>query len=382
VSNSAFVTAFAAAVADGSFVRLVLAAPTEPGLEKVRARRVALAKGDVLQLVSRFGDRDRTRNVAIADAPDEVARQLDQFGGAHLYTTKEVVHLDRKSGRLRRGPPEHEAPPPTAHDHVKQRPVALDPRWLEALGLARTDGKPIRGMEDKLRQVVRFTEILDHWLPRSDVEGARFRAVDVGSGKGWLTFATWQVLRARGFAADVTGIELRPALAAKTEAVARSLGCDGLSFRAGAVAAADLTGAELVIALHACDTATDDALALGVEAAAGWMLVAPCCHREVRPQMAPPAVLHDVLRHGILRTREAEIATDALRASLLETAGYEARVFEFVTTEHTDKNLVIAAHRRGPPDPEAEVRTRALAGFYGITHQRLADRLGVRLDGS
>jgi hypothetical protein len=234
-------------------------------------------------------------------------------------------------------------------------------------------------MEPKLRQVARFTEILAPWLPRPDTPGQEIRAVDVGSGRGWLTFATWQTLAGLGWRPEVVGVELRPALAAKTEGIARALGCDGLSFRAGEVAAADLTGVDVVIALHACDTATDDALALGVEAGAGWMLVAPCCHRELRPQLAPPEVMRGVLRHGILRTREAEIATDALRAALLEARGYDARVFEFVSTEHTDKNLVIAASRRAATDPEAEERARSLAAFYGVDRQRLADRLGLSL---
>ena len=376
------VEALRAALDSGTFVLLVLAAPDDPEIRTVRARRVTLARGEMLQLVFRHADRDRTRNVPIADGVQAIEELLPAFGAAHLYTTGEVVHAERTADgkvRVRRGPPEHAAPPPVAHDRPKRRPVELDPRWLAALGVTRADGRPVKGMEAKLRQVARFTEILVPWLPRPETTGEAFRTVDVGSGRGWLTFAAWQTLASLGWRPAVTGVELRPTLAAKTERIARELGCEGLSFRAGEVAGADLRGADLVIALHACDTATDDALALGVEAGAGWILVAPCCHRELRPQMKPPEVLHGILRHGILRTREAEIATDALRAALLEAAGYEARVFEFVSTEHTDKNLVIAASRRGAADPAAAERAQSLAAFYGITHQRLADRLGVSL---
>jgi hypothetical protein len=137
-----------------------------------------------------------------------------------------------------------------------------------------------------------------------------------------------------------------------------------------------------VIALHACDTATDDALAAGIGAGARWLLAAPCCHKELRPQLRSEP-LAPVLQHGILRTREAEIATDALRAAVLEARGYSARVFEFVSTEHTDKNLMIAAVRRDgaspDPDPAAGEAVRSLAAFYGVERQRLADRLGVPL---
>jgi len=381
-SAKPLVDALRAALDRGTFVMLVLAAPDDPEIRTVRARRVTLARGAMLQLVFRHADRDRTRNVPLADGVAAVEELLPGFGSAHLYTTDEVMHAERKADgnvRVRRGPPEHAAAPPDSHDRAKRRPLDLDPRWLAALGVTRADGRPVKGMEAKLRQVARFTEILVPWLPRPETSGEVFRAVDVGSGRGWLTFATWQTLATLGWRPDVTGVELRPALAAKTERIARELGCEGLSFRPGEVELADLQGADLVIALHACDTATDDALALGVEAGAGWILVAPCCHREVRPQMKPPEVLHGVLRHGILRTREAEIATDALRASLLEVAGYEARVFEFVSTEHTDKNLVIAARRHATADPAAADRARSLAAFYGITSQRLADRLGVSL---
>jgi SAM-dependent methyltransferase len=234
-------------------------------------------------------------------------------------------------------------------------------------------------MEGKHRQILRFVEVLDHLL--GDAERAPgLRVVDLGCGKGYLTFATWQYLRDRGWPdAQVTGIELRPELAAKTERIARSLGCEGLSFRAGSIADAQVD-ADVIIALHACDTATDDALALGVERSARLLLVAPCCHKEVRPQLRAPPALSPVLKHGILRTREAEIATDALRAALLEARGYDARVFEFVSTEHTDKNLMITAVRRPAPVEGADARVRELAAFYGIRAQRLAGRLGIALE--
>jgi SAM-dependent methyltransferase len=206
------------------------------------------------------------------------------------------------------------------------------------------------------------------------------RWVDVGCGSGALTFATWEYLRHSGFgAAEVVGVELRPALAEKAERIARQLGCEGLSFVAGEASAVELGAVDGVVALHACDTATDEALARGVLGGARWLLVAPCCHRELRPQLTGPPALAPALRHGILRTREAEIATDALRAAVLEARGFEARVFEFVSSEHTDKNLMIAATRRGEPQPGASDAVRELARHYGVTRQRLAERLGVGL---
>lgn len=112
------------------------------------------------------------------------------------------------------------------------------------------------------------------------------------------------------------------------------------------------------------------------------MLVSPCCHQEVRPQLKAPPVLERVLVHGIFRERQAEFVTDALRALLLETQGYETRVFEFISPEHTAKNLMIAAIKRRTPanDDEARLAAQGLAAFYGVTQQRLAERLGIPLD--
>jgi len=154
-----------------------------------------------------------------------------------------------------------------------------------------------------------------------------------------------------------------------------------LRFRQGAIADMPPVRSDILMALHACDTATDDAIACGVQSNAALILVAPCCHKELRPALRPPPALAAALQHGIMRERQAEFVTDALRAGLLEWAGYETRVFEFVATEHTAKNLMIAAvKKRLPPDiHSAARRVRELAAFYGIERQALAARLGFDL---
>jgi hypothetical protein len=197
-------------------------------------------------------------------------------------------------------------------------------------------------------------------------------------GKGYLTFAVSALLGER---ARVRGIEARPELVALTNAAAAAAGwSDRLAFAAGTIEAAAVSGADLLIALHACDTATDDALAKGIAAGAKLLIVSPCCQKELRPQLTPPPVLADALAHGILQERQAEFVTDALRAALLEWAGYRTRVFEFISTEHTAKNLMIAAIRtHAPGDPGRAERLRAFAAFYGIRRQSLARQLGFDL---
>ncbi len=365
----------------GTLVRVSLGAPA-PGVAapKVLARPVTLKGGDRLQVVTRHPTRDVTQNYTWVDGLAELAARVpEHYRSIHISTTERTTALTWTGDRMRRvdGPPVATEPADTRHDRAPQRAVPPDHRWIDALG-----GGGKSGTVEKKRQIDHFVEVLHQWLGgASRPEGGFTRWLDVGSGSGAMTFALWHYLRTTGFsAAEVVGIELRPELAARTERVARSLGCDGLSFVAGTVEAAPAGPVDGVIALHACDVATDDALAAGVAAGARLLMVAPCCHKELRGALAPPAPLDTILRHGILKTREADLVTDALRAAALEAAGYDARVFEFVSSEHTDKNLMITGARRAAPADGAAERLTALATFYGVRHQRLADRLGLSLE--
>jgi SAM-dependent methyltransferase len=205
--------------------------------------------------------------------------------------------------------------------------------------------------------------------------------VDVGSGKGYLTFAVYDYFnRTAGVRASVTGVEARPELVALCNEAARDAGFDRLGFRTGFVQELELPRTDFLIALHACDTATDEAIHKGVAAGAAVIVTAPCCHKEIRPQIKPPESLRALLRHGHLLEREAELVTDSLRALLLEAAGYRVKVFEFVSNEHTRKNTMIAAVRRGGAGRGAEAlrEFESLKSFYGIESQRLECLLSPR----
>jgi SAM-dependent methyltransferase len=208
------------------------------------------------------------------------------------------------------------------------------------------------------------------------------RIADMGCGKGYLTFALAAHLGGR---AEVTGIEFRPELVKLCNNLARDHQlAPHLRFVAGDIASTPLDRLDVLVALHACDTATDDALAKGLAAGARLLVVAPCCQKELRAQLSAPAVLADALRHGIFQERQAEFVTDALRALLLEWAGYKTKVFEFIATEHTAKNLMLTAIKTGRPRGSAPAlagRIRAFAAFYGIRQQGLATHLGFELAG-
>ena len=383
------------AVAAKRFVKLTLGGPAgkQSELQNVYVRPVALQEGPRLQLVYRSATQDVTKNVTTEEGVARVAALLEtDFRNGHLFATDENVTIEQRQTRSPLLKVERVAnvkPPVVAHDRVKQRPVEpkLAP-WLHGLGVTDSQGAVCKGMEAKFRQINRFVEILqglvsDAGLAAPGVDGKprALRMVDMGCGKGYLTFAAYDWLRGHGWpAADVLGLEARSELVDLTSRLAAAHGLAGLRFRQGTIADAEVGPLDALVALHACDTATDDAIARGIKAGAALIVVAPCCHKELRPLLRPPPGLAGALKHGILLERYAEFVTDALRAALLEWAGYESRVFEFVSAEHTARNLMIAAIKRRPSgDPAAAARVRELAALHSIRRQRLAQALGFEL---
>ncbi len=387
-SSEKFLTHLRAAIGDGTLTRLTLGAHrgADPTLRRLVVRPVALQAGPRFAFVWSHTTRDITKNHTADEAVALLTGLVGtDFATANLATTTVTVQFEQRPGRPGRihvGPaPEETAA--SAHDRTKKRSVETGSAWLRGLGVTADDGKVRKGMEAKFRQVHRFVELLGPLIAEAPLPADRpWTLVDMGCGKGYLTFAAHEHLaRAAAGPARVLGIEARADLVGLCNRVARETGADGLSFVAGTIAGAAVEQADILVALHACDTATDDALAKGIAAGAALLVVAPCCHREVRPQLVAPDVLEDALRHGILRERQAEFATDALRAALLGWAGYSTRVFEFISPEHTGKNLMISAVKRTRPadTTEAARKVRALAAFYGIRHQTLAARLGFDL---
>jgi hypothetical protein len=196
----------------------------------------------------------------------------------------------------------------------------------------------------------------------------------MGCGKGYLTFGAWHLFRrVWGQPLRVIGVEARPELVATTNRLARQINADGLEFVSGTIESARLPQVDALIALHACNTATDDAIRRGIERDARLIVVAPCCHKELRPQLGRPEPLAPLLRHGIMEERLAEWLTDGLRSLFLEWAGYRTKVMEFIASEHTPKNLMLAAIREREPftDEAARKRVEALKTFFGIQHHAL-----------
>jgi hypothetical protein len=379
-----FIDLLRTSVRDGTFVKLTLGKHrgADATLRNLFVRPVMLKAGPHLTFVWRHLTRDITKN----HRSDEALAQIESLLGpdfldAHLFTPLQTVQLECSPDGVARLSTKTaaEAPPPAgSHDRAKNRPLPANTDWLRALGITNDQGRPREGMAAKYRQIQKFVEILGALAAEAGFDdGRELRIADMGSGKGYLTFATAAYFAPR---AEVTGIEARADLVTLCNEAAAASGLRHLLFKTGHINATPTGPLDVLIALHACDTATDDALAQGISSGASLLVVSPCCQKELRPQLTAPAVLAEALRHGIFQERQAEFVTDALRAQLLEWAGYRTKVFEFVSTEHTAKNLLIAAIKTHTPGDEQRARRlREFAAFYGIRTQRLAVHLGCPL---
>ncbi len=392
-SADAFIARLEGALAGASFAKLVLAKPRAlnsnsassfasdfaSDLMRVTVRAVALKGHPQLSFVHTHKTRDITKNTNLADGLVRVRTLIDStFDHAHLFTaTEEIQLLTSKKGKrtLLRGKANHTAMPPAAHDREKHRFLDLDRPFLGALGVTDEAHRLVPAMARKWKQINKFVEVLDHALDATTLKrAARLDVVDFGSGKGYLTFAMHDYLRGTlGLPATVTGVELRPDMVALCNASVQRLALDGLRFDEGDVRTVVPASIDIMIALHACDTATDFAIHTGVRAGAQIIMCSPCCHKELRPQLLSPHPLRPILKHGVHLGQQAEMLTDGLRAMLLDAVGYDTQVFEFVALEHTNKNKMILAVRRpdARPADQAWQQIDEIKGFYGIRDQCL-----------
>jgi hypothetical protein len=365
----------------------------EPRFRRVELRYVDLKAGRHLQLTAYDETQAHTSNHAVGDAArDAVDDLLDEpFGNWHVETTTEAVQLrvTRKGDALvhtsaRTAPAEVDR----GHDRDKERLLPEDDPLFRALGLADADGRLKPSRRDKYRQVEEFLRLLDTAVAEAIDKGqlrrptteAPLRVVDLGCGNAYLTFAAERFLAGvRGLPVHLVGVDVKEQSREHNEKVAGELGLDA-TFVVGSIGGVTLDEPpEVVLALHACDTATDEALARAVEWQASLVLAAPCCHHDVAAQLrkAPtPAPYAMLTRHGILRERLADTLTDALRATLMRLQGYRVDVVQFVESKHTPRNTLLRATRTGAPVKGGSLRREYddLVAAWGI-HPKLAELL-------
>jgi len=252
-----------------------------------------------------------------------------------------------------------------AHDKKKERLLdAADP-FLREVGISDASGQIKPSKSDKYRQVEEFLRLLAPTLT-SAIEAGQIdkpststplTIVDLGCGHAYLTFAAHQYLRSIGMNVKVIGIDVRTASRDRNNEIAKKLGItSSIEFRAEEIADTTLVQADVAIALHACDTATDDAIAWAVKAEAKLMMIAPCCHHDIQSQLSEsPEPWSLITRHGMMRERLADLLTDSLRMQILKLRGYRVEAIEFIGGEHTPRNLMIRAVKTGAPVEAIEV---------------------------
>ncbi len=340
-----------------------------PRWRRVELRYVDLKAGRRLQITRYDATQAHTGNHELGAAAGEAVAELlaEPFGNWHVETATHS-HQARvtKRGELLLHSAQRAVPlqASRAHDRDRERLIPADDPVLTALGISGRDGRVKPSRQAKHRQVEEFCRLLDAALAdalesgrvRRPSEADPLRIVDLGCGNAYLTFAAHRLLAGvRGLPVRLIGVDVKEQSRRHNEAVAAELGADA-RFVVGTIAQADLTealggaGPDVVLALHACDTATDEALARAVDWRAPLILAAPCCHHDIAAQLRAgptPAPYRMLIRDGILRERFADTLTDALRAELLRERGYRVDVVEFVDSAHTPRNTLLRAVRVG-----------------------------------
>ena len=384
-----FVSSLQQSLTDDTFVTLSLGnyKGAEEHLEKVYIKRALIKKEVKLSFTYRYKTRDIVKNFLQDEGVANVQTLLSEgFRAATLFTTVfDMVfeNLHDKKITIRKNPPTKTATPTLEHDKNKQRLIAAKNKtYLTELGITDKEGNVFKSAQDKYRQINHYIEILSSLI--KDIPAEQLKKVtDMGSGKGYLTFALYDYLtNVLHLQPEVIGVEFRRDLVALCNKIAQDSKFDKLHFAEGTIEQYE-SETNILIALHACDTATDDAIYKGITAGADLIVVAPCCHKQIRREIEQHKVHNDVdflTRHGILLERQAEMVTDGIRAMILEYFGYKTKVFEFISDAHTPKNVMITGIKNKQQSPKNEAllqKIKNAKAYFGIGYHHLEKMMGI-----
>jgi len=372
-----FLSLLDTSLSQNAFIKLVLAkyVGAEAELQRIIIKLTTIKELPHLSFVYRYKTRDITKNFPLPEGVEVIAGLLpESFKNAHLLSLTDEVQLEySKKGKstlfTSKAQQQREAPS-VEHDREKKRFLELNRPFLTDLGVTNKQHELIPSMSRKWKQINKFIEVFSHALSTSPLAlDQPIKVADFGSGKGYLTFAIHDYLRNTLHAeGHVTGVELREDMVTLCNNAAARLEHPGLVFQHGDVRTVAPSAIDVMIALHACDIATDYAIHMGIRSGASIIMCSPCCHKQIRLQIQSPTLLRPMLQYGLHMGQQAEMVTDSLRALFLEACGYETKVFEFISLEHTNKNKMILAVKRAEPlkQPELLTKIQELKAFYGI----------------
>ena len=354
-------------------------------LKNIHISIAKLKIGYRLNFVYRHDTQDITKNYEFSEGIDLIRKALEKdFYNADIYANTENINLiGYPDGKvlIKTGEPTMQPLTEFKHDNVKNRLIqTIDNVYLRELGVTNNGWEVRREMSDKFKQINRYIELLEPYFKELTVtDGCHI--VDMGSGKGYLTFGLYDYLvNYMKLNVRMTGVEFREDLINTCNAVAQKSGFANLSFVKGTIEKATIEHFDILIALHACNTATDEAIFRGITSDASLIVCAPCCHKQIRRAFNVSNELAPVMKYGILKERQAEIITDSLRAMYMEAFGYKTNVFEFIETEHTPKNVMIVGKKTSEIKVDKDQilnKIAAIKKMFGIKEHYLGSLLKV-----
>lgn len=356
----------------------------EKELKNIYVRKVKIKRADMLSFTYRYKTRDIIKNFPIAEGIALTGNFVsNDFKVATLFTTEKEVILEQGKKqlitlreRLLLKPIE----PSLSHNKEKKRIISSRGKsYLTELKLTDAEGNVFKNAQDKYKQINQYIEILSSLIKEFPADSIQ-KVVDMGSGKGYLTFALYDYLQQlHAGKIQVTGVEYREDLVLLCNKITEGAGFDLLNFAQGTIEDYIVPEIDLLIALHACDTATDDAIYKGIEAGAKLIVVAPCCHKQIRREMEKHKAKNDIsflTKHGIFMERQAEMVTDGIRALVLEYFGYKTKVFEFISDAHTPKNVLVVGIKTKDSGKknkeEILLKIKEAEAYFGIGYHHLA----------
>tara|TARA_B100000809_G_scaffold265985_1_gene326680 strand:+ start:21976 stop:23130 length:1155 start_codon:yes stop_codon:yes gene_type:complete len=360
-------------IAADEFVKITLSKPIRKndGLRNVYVRLILIQEELKMSFTYHYKTNDQVKNYGVTEGI-EVLQEflLSTFRTAVVFTLKEDLQVfvsKKKVISCKKGAPSFTSKPPVTHDQPKEKRAYMA-AYLRFLGITDAENNVIPKMADKFRQINKYLEIMEGLISNAKLP-KQVQIVDMGSGKGYLTFALYDYLVIqRKMEVTITGIELRKELVDYCNGIAEKCEFENLKFECKPIQEYADKKIDILIALHACDTATDDAITKGIVAKAGLIVCAPCCHKQVRQSLKGKEQENPILKYGIFKERQYEMVTDTIRALILEKRNYQTKIFEFVSNEHTRKNVLLVATKSNKEIDEKALnkKIKGIKDAYGI----------------
>ena len=370
----------------GTLVKMTLSKPANKHdeLRNVYVKPVLIKERRLFAFTYHYERRDEVKNYDATQMLD-ILREIipARFLNAVLFTVSEDVTLlvsSKGKAIIQTKKVQECREQNLEHDKQKARLINPANSWWYQLGLTTREGKITADMQHKFKQIYKYAEIVESLVKPMKFDGT-VHIADMGAGKGYLTFALYELLSQRlNLDVDIKGVEIRPDLVLKINEIIKSSNLKGMEFVESSIQDFRPEKLDVLIALHACNTATDDAIASGVKAGAELIVCAPCCHKQIRQEMERSGKMDAITRYGIFLERQAVMITDTIRALILEYFGYKTQVMEFIEMEHTPKNVLLVGKKtsKKAKDPKILQQIADLEQQYGIEKHYLEEVMGIK----